>query len=248
MLGDMLSSMFNVVGFSWITSPACTELETIVMDWLAKALHLPSFYLSETTGGGVIQDTASSGGIVAMLAAKEKKKSQLKLQLGDAFNEGEFQSKLVAYVSDQTHSSIQKACMVAGVLHFRKITSNQTTFDMKHEELETKIQEDIKNGLIPFFVCATIGTTSSTAIDDISKIGPICKNYELFLHIDAAFLGPTLMLPEYRPILAGGSECEALNYSDSFTFNPHKWMLTNFDCSAFWIKVSRNRIIQYQQV
>ncbi|KAG2387334.1 hypothetical protein C9374_001666 [Naegleria lovaniensis] len=236
LIGDMFSGMFNVIGFSWITSPACTELETIVMDWLAKALHLPKFYLSETTGGGSIQDTASSAGIVAILSAKEAKRSQLKSQLGqDQFNEADFQSKLVCYVSDQTHSSIQKACMVTGVLHLRKIPSFPSTYDMNYNELEKAIEQDEKNGLIPFFVCGTIGTTSSTAIDDLSKIGPICKQHGIFLHVDAAFLGATLLLPECRNKFVG-DECEALKYSDSFTFNPHKWMLTNFDCCAFWIK------------
>lgn len=264
----MFSGMFNVIGFSWITSPACTELETIVMDWLAKALHLPKFYLSETTGvsvamclqmtfifttcliatkifqiigiystqGGSIQDTASSAGIVAILAAKEKKRSQLKSQLGqEKFNEADFQSKLVCYVSDQTHSSIQKACMITGVIHLRKIPTFPSKYDMNYNELEKTIEEDEKNGLIPFFVCGTIGTTSSTAIDDLSKIGPICKKHEIFLHVDAAFLGATLLLPECRSKFVG-DECEALSYSDSFTFNPHKWMLTNFDCCAFWVK------------
>lgn len=186
--------------------------------------------------GGSIQDTASSAGVVAMLAAKEKKRVQMKNELGDSFNQADFQGKLVAYVSSQTHSSIEKACMVTGIIHLRKISAYPDTYNMNENELEKTIQQDLENGLIPFFVCGTIGTTSSTAIDDLSKIGAICQKFSLFLHVDAAFVGSSLMLPECRQAFVGGDNCEYLEFADSFTFNPHKWMLTNFDCCAFWVK------------
>ncbi|KAL9642223.1 hypothetical protein ABK040_007224 [Willaertia magna] len=239
LLGDMFSGMFNVVGFNWQTSPACTELETIVMDWLAKAMHLPKCFLSETNGGGVIQDTASSAAIVVMLAAKERKRAEL-IQNQDQFNMPEFLGKLVAYTSEHAHSSIQKACMVTGVLNFRKIKAKKDTFEMDYKDLEENIKMDLEKGYIPFFVCATIGTTSSTAIDPIGDIGPICDKYKLFLHVDSAFLGSTLLLPECRVAFTGSEECENLKYCDSFTFNPHKWMLTSFDCSALWVKERKN--------
>ncbi|CAA0823916.1 Tyrosine decarboxylase 1 [Striga hermonthica] len=165
----MLSAGINMVGFSWITSPAATELEMIVLDWLAKALNLPDQFLSTGQGGGVIQGTASEAVLVVLLAARDK---ILKRAGKDAIG------KLVAYCSDQTHSSLHKACKIAGIYpeNFRVLkTDSSTEYALSPESLEEAISRDIKSGLIPFFLSATVGTTSSAAADPLRDLGKIAS-------------------------------------------------------------------------
>ncbi len=222
-LGDLLSSGLGVQGMLWATSPACTELETTVLDWLAEMLQLPEKFKSSSTGGAVIQDTASSAALSAVLAARERKTNYQTNETGCSGN-------LVAYVSSQTHSSVEKAVKIAGVgkSNLRLIEVDEN-LSMKSDALEAAIQEDIKKGLIPFFVCATVGSTSTNAIDPLPEIGKLCQKYELWLHIDAAMSGTAAICPEYRHILNG------VELADSFSFNPHKWMFTNFDCNCFYV-------------
>eukprot|EP01080_Neovahlkampfia_damariscottae_P007805 gene7805-12279_t len=219
-LGEMMSAMFNVFGFNWVCSPACTELEVIVLDWLAKALKLPKNFLSTGTGGGVIQGTASEATLISLVSARSK-----------FIKEKIDSKKLIGYCSDQSHSSIQKAFMIAGIPdeQIRIIEANENE-ELDPKTLEEAVETDRLKGLIPFFVGATVGTTSSTAIDDISKIGPICKKYGMWLHVDAAYVGASCICPEYRHFLNG------IEDADSFVFNPHKWMLTNFDCVTLWVQ------------
>eukprot|EP00164_Ancoracysta_twista_P005632 GFYU01007722.1.p1 GENE.GFYU01007722.1~~GFYU01007722.1.p1 ORF type:complete len:495 (+),score=144.96 GFYU01007722.1:79-1563(+) len=233
MLGDMLSSCFNVIGFSWITSPACTELETIVMDWLGKLVGLPETFLSHTKGGGSIQGTASEAAIVGLLCARARKMAELKAALGHEPDFAGTVSKLVVYTSDQAHSSIKKALMVAGISqsNFRPIqTTAETGFSVDPTVLEQLIESDKAQGLIPMLMVATVGTTSSAAVDPVSVIGDICKKHELWLHVDAAYAGPSMMCEEHKHNFAG------IEKADSFNFNCHKWMLTNFDCSVLWVQ------------
>lgn len=222
-LGEMLASGLGVQGMMWATSPAATELETRVMDWMADMLSLPGFFKSTGTGGGVIQDTASSGILAAILAARERKTN---------FNSNEqgIPSGMTGYISTQTHSSAEKAMKIVGVGKdkLRKIDVDEN-FAMKPDVLEKQIKEDIANGFSPFFVCASVGTTSSNAIDPVAEIGAICKKYNLWLHIDAAMAGTAAVCPEFRPLLDG------IELADSFLFNPHKWMFTNFDCDCFFV-------------
>ncbi|XP_072956430.1 tyrosine decarboxylase 2 isoform X1 [Typha angustifolia] len=227
----MLSAGFNIIGFSWITSPAATELEMIVLDWLAKMLKLPSEFLSSGQGGGVIQGTASEAILVVLLAARDKALRKLgKKSL----------EKLVVYASDQTHSALQKACQIAGIFpeNFRVVKADfNSNYAVTPEVISEAILGDLSAGLIPFFLCATVGTTSSAAVDPLLELGKISKAYDMWFHVDAAYAGSACICPEYRHYLDGVEE------ADSFDMNAHKWFLTNFDCSVLWVK-DRNALIQ----
>ena len=230
-LGDLLSSGLGVQGMLWSTSPACTELETHVLDWLVPALGLPEKFLSSSTGGGVIQDTASSASLCALLAARERATHFVSNRRG-------CDGKLVAYCSTQTHSSVEKAMKISGMGsdNLRLIDVDQS-FAMRPELLARQIAADKKSSLIPCFVCATIGTTSSCAIDPVREIARICRDRDLWLHVDSAMSGTAALCPEFRFVHDG------VEFADSYTFNPHKWMFTNFDCNCFYV-ADRKHLIQ----
>ncbi len=222
-LGDLLSAGLGVQGMLWATSPACTELETQVLDWLVTMLGLPEKFLSTGAGGGVIQDTASSASLCALLAARE---GATKF----ASNRRGCDGRLVAYTSSQAHSSIEKAMKIAGMGGDNlRLVEVDETFAMRPEALARRIGEDRRKDLVPCFVCATAGTTSSNALDPVPAIGSICREEGLWFHVDAAMSGSAALCPEYRYIQAG------LELADSYTFNPHKWMFTNFDCNCFYV-------------
>ncbi|KAF7032107.1 hypothetical protein CFC21_043321 [Triticum aestivum] len=187
-LGEMLIAAFNIVGFSWITSPAATELEVIVLDWFAKMLKLPSKFLSSAVGGGVIQGSASEAVLVVLLAARDR---TLEMHGKKSLE------KLVVYASDQTHSALQKACQIAGIFpeNFRVVKADYSNSYAVAPE--------------------AVGTTSSSAVDPLHKLGKIAQAHDMWFHIDAAYAGSA---------------------SDSFNMNAHKWFLTNFDCSLLWVK------------
>jgi aromatic-L-amino-acid/L-tryptophan decarboxylase len=230
-LGDLLSSGLGVQGMLWSTSPACTELETHVLDWLVPMLGLPEKFLSSSTGGGVIQDTASSSSLCAVLAGRER-------ATNFATNEKGCDGRLVAYASSQAHSSIEKAVKIAGIgLSNLRLIEVDENFAMQSAALTSRIEQDKRSGLIPCFVCATVGTTSSNAIDPLREIGPICRQHNLWLHVDAAMSGTAALCPEFRQIHHG------IEFADSYCFNPHKWMFTNFDCDCFWV-ADRKVLIQ----
>ncbi|PYX59477.1 MAG: aspartate aminotransferase family protein [Acidobacteria bacterium] len=222
-LGDLLSSGLGVQGMLWSTSPACTELETHVLDWLVPMLGLPEKFLSSSTGGGVMQDTASSAVLCALLAGRERATSFTS-------NEKGCDGRLIAYASTQTHSSLEKAAMITGIgrTNLRLIEVDKD-FAMRPAALARQIETDKSAGLIPCFVCATVGTTSSNAIDPVPQIGRICRQHNLWLHVDAAMSGTAALCPEFRHIHNG------VELVDSYCFNPHKWMFTNFDCNCFWV-------------
>ena len=230
-LGDLLSSGFGVQGMLWSTSPACTELETHVLDWLVPMLGLPEKFLSNGAGGGVIQDTASSASLCALLAARERA-TQF------ASNRKGCDGRLVAYCSTQTHSSVEKAMKIAGMGsdNLRQIPVDGD-FAMRPDALERQIAADISAGLIPCFICATVGTTSSCAIDPVREIARIAAAHKIWLHVDAAMSGTAALCPELRFIHDG------VELADSYTFNPHKWMFTNFDCNCFYV-AERKHLIQ----
>ena len=222
-LGDLLSSGLGVQGMLWSTSPACTELETHVLDWLVTMLGLPEKFLSSNSGGGVIQDTASSASLCALLAARERATQFSSNRKG-------CDGRLVAYASSQTHSSVEKAVKIAGLgsdnLRLIEVDRN---FAMRPGALARQIEADKKSGLVPCFVCATVGTTSSNAIDPVREIAGICREHNLWLHVDAAMSGTAALCPEFRHIHDG------VELADSYCFNPHKWMFTNFDCDCFYV-------------
>jgi len=222
-LGDLLSSGFGVQGMLWATSPACTELETHVLDWLVTALGLPEKFRSSNTGGGVIQDTASSSALCAVLAARERATKFISNRTGA-------KQKLVAYTSNQAHSSIEKAVKIAGVgSENLRLVAVDETLAMRPDALVAAIQQDKASGFTPFFVCGTVGTTSSNGMDPLDKIGAICRQQNLWFHVDAAMSGTAALCPELRHFQNG------LEHADSYCFNPHKWMFTNFDCDCFYV-------------
>ncbi|KAL6489109.1 hypothetical protein MHYP_G00028500 [Metynnis hypsauchen] len=229
MLADMLSGAIGCIGFSWAASPACTELETVMLDWLGKMLNLPEEFLAGTKGkgGGVIQGTASEATLVALLAARSRMVKRI-LSDDPERPEADIISKLVAYSSDQAHSSVERAGLIGGV-RMKKIPTD-SKFSVRGEALRKILEEDKAAGLIPFYFCATLGTTPSCAFDYITEIGPICNTEGIWMHIDAAYAGSAFICPEFRPLLDG------VEFADSFNFNPHKWLLVNFDCSTMWVK------------
>ncbi|KAM0935717.1 putative carboxy-lyase [Dioscorea sansibarensis] len=224
-LGDLLCSGLNVIPFTWLSSPSATELESIVMDWLAKALALPSSFLfSSGTGGGVLQGTTCEAILCTMLAAREKT-----LSLTGPHRA----SDLVVYSSDQAHSSFQKAAKIAGILpsNFRSLpTSSVNFFSFSPSLLRRTISEDLSSGLIPLFICATVGTTSSTAVDPIKELSLIAAEFNLWLHVDAAYAGSAAICPEFQHYFDG------VEGASSLSLNAHKWLLTNLDCCCLWVK------------
>ncbi len=230
-LGELLSAGLGVQGMLWATSPAATELETHVLDWIAEMLGLPQKFRSENKGGGVIHDTASSATLVALLAAREKAS-------GFECNRKGAKQALVAYTSAQGHSSIEKAMRIAGLgsEHLRSIAVDQN-YAMDAEALAEQIRKDRREGYIPCFVTATVGTTSSNAMDPLKAIGRVCREEKIWLHVDAAMSGTAALCPEFRHLLHG------LEMADSYCFNPHKWMFTNFDTDCFYV-ADRRHLIQ----
>ncbi|KAM5245186.1 histidine decarboxylase [Hipposideros larvatus] len=230
LLGDMLADAINCLGFTWASSPACTELEMNVMDWLAKMLGLPEHFLHHhpgSHGGGVLQSTVSESTLIALLAARKNKILEMKASEPGA-DESFLNARLVAYASEQAHSSVEKAGLISLVkMKFLPVDDN---FSLRGEALQKAIEEDKQRGLVPVFVCATLGTTGVCAFDCLSELGPICAREGLWLHIDAAYAGTAFLCPEFRGFLNG------IEYADSFTFNPSKWMMVHFDCTGFWVK------------
>ncbi|KAK1359038.1 Tyrosine decarboxylase [Heracleum sosnowskyi] len=223
-LGEMLSTGFNVVGFSWIASPAATELEIIVTDWFGKMLQLPKSFLFSGGGGGVLQGTTCEAILCTLVAARDKNLRQHGMD-----NIG----KLVVYCSDQTHAAMQKAAKIAGInpKNFRAIeTRKSSNFQLCPKRLESAILYDVQNGLIPLYLCATVGTTSSTAVDPLTSLTEVAKKYEVWVHVDAAFAGSACICPEFRQYLDG------VENADSFSLNAHKWFLTTLDCCCLWVK------------
>ncbi|PON82323.1 Aromatic-L-amino-acid decarboxylase [Trema orientale] len=223
-LGETLAAGLNVVGFNWVSSPAATELETIVMDWLGQMLKLPKSFLFSGTGGGVLQGTTCEAIICTLVAARDRKLSAIGRE-----NIG----KLVVYGSDQTHSGFQKASRIAGIHpdNYRVVETNKTTsFAMSSEALRRSIEADVEAGLAPLFVCATVGTTSTTAVDPLGPIAEVAKEYGMWVHVDAAYAGSACICPEFRHFIDG---VERMN---SFSFNAHKWFFTTLDCCCLWVK------------
>jgi aromatic-L-amino-acid decarboxylase len=219
-LAEMLTATIAAQCMNWETSPAAAELEERMMGWLQHMLGLPPEFT------GVIQDTASSATLCSILTARERL-SEFKVNKKGLFDS----SQMAVYCSKETHSSIEKDVKIAGLGSdcLRKIDVDEN-FAMIPEALEEGIRSDKNNGIQPLCVIATLGTTGSTAIDPIKRIGQICKEHDIWLHVDAAYVGTALLLPEMRWM------SEGVELADTFVFNPHKWMFTNFDCSAYFVK------------
>jgi aromatic-L-amino-acid decarboxylase len=244
MLGEMYSGAFNAAAFNWICSPAVTELETIVMDWLAKLLALPECYLSEGEGGGIIQGTASEVVVTAVVAARERLIRRRLAHVPEGEDKidkaAEMRGKMVALGSEHAHSSTQKAAIIAGT-RFRSVTATRSSnFGVTGAALRSTIEACLAKGLEPFYFTATIGSTATCAIDDLEGIAAVAADYpDIWIHVDAAYAGSALVCPEYQHL------CPPLASFDSFNFNLHKWLLVNFDCSAFFIKKRKDLIDTY---
>ena len=219
LLAEFLIAGLGVQGMKWVTSPAATELEEIVMLWLQKMLSLPNEM------SGVIMDTASISTLCAILAARERSTED------QTNRHGIGKEKLVVYCSDEAHSSVEKAVRIAGIgsNNLRKIEVDAFCRLMP-DVLENSIKDDLENGLKPCCIIGALGTTGTCAIDPLEKIGQLAKTYNCWFHVDAAFAGTALLLPEFRKQISG------LELADSFVFNPHKWMFTHFDCSVLFVR------------
>ena len=246
MLGELYSAAFTAPAFNWICSPAVTELETVVLDWLAKILNLPECYLSSTQGGGVIQGSASEAVVIVMVAARDKylreTTSHLSgLELEDAI--AHKRSKLVALGSEMSHSSTQKAAQIAGV-RFRSVpVTAENNYAMTGKDLEEVLLQCKAQGLEPFFLTATLGTTATCAVDDFASIASTLSTSvppnvpgEIWVHVDAAYAGAALVCPEYHHLTA------SFEHFHSFDMNMHKWLLTNFDASCLYVRKRKDLV------
>jgi aromatic-L-amino-acid decarboxylase len=222
-LGELAAAGLGVNGMLWATSPAATELETLMCDWMVDLLDLPRRFHSEGAGGGVIQGTASEATLCAVLAARERATE-------GRVNRSGADGRLVAYTSGQAHSSVEKALRIAGIgSENLRLVATDEGFAMRPDALGAAIAEDRAAGRQPFFVCATAGTTSSLAFDPVGAIADTCAREGLWLHVDAAMAGIAALCPEYRWVNAG------VERADSYCTNPHKWMGINFDCDLFYV-------------
>ncbi|PON66963.1 Aromatic-L-amino-acid decarboxylase [Trema orientale] len=226
-LGEMLCTGFNAVGFTWQASPAVTELEMVVMDWLANMLRLPeSFMFAGNHGGGVIQNTTCESILVTLHAARDRVLENI-----GAVN----MRKLVVYGSDQTHSTFTKASRLAGIhpSNIRSIPTNLAQgFSLCPEKLGRVVKDDVARGLVPLYLCATVGTTSTTAVDPLEPLANVARAYGMWFHVDAAYGGSACICPEFRHFLNG------VERVDSLSMSPHKWLLTYLDCCCLWVKNS----------
>ncbi|KAB2095151.1 hypothetical protein ES319_A01G016300v1 [Gossypium barbadense] len=210
-LGEMLCTCFNSVGFNWIASPAATELEML----------LPKSFMFQGTGGGVIQNTTSEAILVTLIAARDKAL--------DVDGSGNL-NKFVVYASDQTHSTFAKACKMVGISprNIRLIpTTIDAGFSLSPIQLKAAVEADMENGLVPLYLCVTLGTTSTTAVDPIELLAGVAKEHGMWVHVDAAYAGSACICPEFRHHLNG------VELVDSLSLSPHKWLLSGLDC---WVK------------
>jgi aromatic-L-amino-acid/L-tryptophan decarboxylase len=230
-LGEMLTATIGAQGMSWVTSPAATELEQTVMDWLRQMIGLPAGY------AGVIQDTASTATLVALLTARERATG------GKAGAEGlaAAGAPLTVYASREAHSSVDKAVKLAGYgLDMLRHIETDERYALRPEALARALEADRAAGLRPACVVASVGTTSSTAIDPLRPIAELCRRSGAWLHVDAAYAGSAAIVPELRPLFDGIEE------ADSVVFNPHKWLLTNFDCTAYFVRDPSTLLATFQ--
>lgn len=231
MLGELYSAAFTAPAFNWLCSPAVTELETVVLDWLAGLFQLPSCFLSEGAGGGVIQGSASEAIVTVMIAARERYLNRACEGLeGEAREEkiSSIRNRLVALGSDQAHSSTQKAALILGVRYKAVPTTMEDNLSMAGKHLIATLGECERDGLEPFYLTTTLGTTSTCAIDYFQEIQQVLRRDiqpppEIWIHVDAAYAGAALVCEEYQHLTA------SLEAYDSFEMNMHKWLLTNFD-------------------
>lgn len=215
-LAELASAGIGAQGMLWATSPALTEIETRVLDWLVELMGLPPAWRSSGAGGGVIQMSASDATHAVLVVARHRTRARAHA------------SNMVVYVSSQANSSIEKGCTVAGIGHCRTIDVDDA-FAMDPEALRRAIADDLADGLTPIAVVSAVGSTATTAVDPLESISSIASEHGMWHHVDAAYAGTAMVCPEFRMHQPG------LDAVDSYTFNPHKWMMVNFDCNVLWV-------------
>jgi aromatic-L-amino-acid decarboxylase len=215
-LAELAASGLGQQGMLWSTSPATTEIESKVLDWLVDLMGVPQEWKSAGPGGGVIQMSASDATHAALVVARHRRSDDASAD------------RMVVYVSNQAHSSIEKGCTVAGIGHCRNIDVDDS-FALDPDALRIAISKDLADGLTPIAIVSAVGTTATTAVDPLEKIADIAQQYGLWHHVDAAYAGTAMVCDEFRRYQPG------LEHVDSYTFNPHKWMMVNFDCSVLWV-------------
>jgi aromatic-L-amino-acid decarboxylase len=236
-LGEMWTAALTAPAFNWMCSPVVTELETVVLDWLAKILGLPEAFMSTNEGGGVIQGSASEAIVTVMVAARERfVRRQLERENITDPEEAEdraceIRSKLVAVGSEQAHSSTKKAAIIAGTRYRSITTSRSNAYALTGQNLREKLEELTAKGLHPYYLTVSIGTTNTCAVDDFESIAAVVRDYpDTWIHCDAAYAGAALVLPEFQHLSA------QMTFVDSFDMNMHKWLLANFDASALYVQ------------
>jgi len=215
-LGDLAASGLGVQGMLWSTSPSVTEIEMKVLDWLVDLMGLPDTWKSDGPGGGVIQMSASDATHAALVVARHRRTGESAIE------------DMVVYTSNQSNSSIEKGCTVAGIGHCRALDVDDA-FAMDPNALRAAIAADIDAGLLPIAVVSTVGTTGTTAVDPLSEVSDVAREHGLWHHVDAAYAGTAMLCEEFRV------HQPDLDRIDSYTFNPHKWMMVNFDCNVLWV-------------
>ncbi len=217
-LAELATAALGAQGMLWSTSPAVTEIESHVLDWLVDLLGLPQAWKTSVgPGGGVIQMSASDCTHVAHVVARQL-----------AVDRGACTDDVVAYSSSQAHSSIEKGARVAAIRHVRLIDVDER-FALRPASLEAAIEQDLVDGLVPAIVTSAIGTTATAAVDPVEAVATIAQRHGIWHHVDAAYAGSAMICPEFRVHQQGAER------ADSYVFNAHKWMFTNFDCSVFWV-------------
>ncbi|KAM0902865.1 hypothetical protein ACQ4PT_019116 [Festuca glaucescens] len=221
--GEMLATGLNVVPFAWAASPAATELEGVVVDWMCKLVGLPDRFLFSGGGGGVLHGSTCEAVVCTLAAARDRALSSLG---------HEAILRLVVYASDQSHSTFQKGARIIGIppCNFRVIpTSVASGYGLTADSVRGAVEADVASGLVPMYLCATVGTTGVGAVDLVRDLGEVARRHGMWLHVDAAYAGSALICPEFRDCIDGAE------LADSVSMNPHKWFLTNMDCCCLWV-------------
>ncbi len=217
-LGELATAGLGVVGMLWSSSPAATEIESHVLDWLVGLLGLPQHWKTTDIGGGVLQSGASASTHTMLVVAREACRKRT----------GTVSDDMVVYTSREAHSSVDKGARMAGYRHIRLLETD-AEFAVRPDAFVAAIEADRRAGLMPTFVCSTVGTTGTTAVDPVRDIAEIARSEQIWHHVDAAYAGSAMICEEFRPYQDG------LELVDSYTFNPHKWLATNLDCSVMWV-------------
>ncbi len=217
-LADTVSAGLGLIGLLWSASPAVTEIESQMLDWLVDLNGLPAHWKTTSRGGGVLQGSASDATHIALVAARHRATQSTSRPA----------TEMAAYTSAQAHSSVTKGANVAGYGHVRLIETD-VYHAMRPDALRDAVSADAANGLVPTFVCSTVGTTGTTAVDPVRSVAAVATDYGLWHHVDAAYAGTAMICPEFR------HHNDGIELVDSYVFNPHKWMMVNFDCSAFYV-------------